>query len=55
MEGHTYGSALWGSYTVTDWWRLSAGFNVLRESLKPKAGSLDVQGIQQAGRSRSPA
>jgi len=31
--GHTYGIEVWGSYKVTDWWRLSAGFNAQHEKL----------------------
>ena len=31
MRGHVYGVEVWGDYRVTDWWRLSAGFNVQHE------------------------
>jgi iron complex outermembrane receptor protein len=33
MEGHVYGVEAWGDYRVTDWWRLSAGFNIQTEDL----------------------
>ncbi|TLY25949.1 MAG: TonB-dependent receptor [Nitrospirae bacterium] len=41
MEGYTYGVETWGSYRVLDWWRLSAGYNYLKEKLGFKADSLD--------------
>jgi len=41
MEGHTYGVETWGNYRVSDWWRLSAGYNYLKKNLGFKAGSLD--------------
>jgi len=31
--GHVYGVEIWGDYRVTDWWRLSAGFNIQHEDL----------------------
>jgi iron complex outermembrane receptor protein len=33
IEGHTAGVELWGNYQATEMWRLSAGFNALRERL----------------------
>ena len=41
MEGYTYGVETWGSYRVLDWWRLSAGYNYLKEKLGFKADSRD--------------
>jgi iron complex outermembrane receptor protein len=41
MEGHTYGVETWGNYRVLDWWRLSVGYNYLKENLGFKAGSRD--------------
>ncbi|HTZ37493.1 MAG TPA: TonB-dependent receptor [Stellaceae bacterium] len=32
MRGHVYGIEAWGDYRVTDWWRLSAGFNIQHEA-----------------------
>jgi iron complex outermembrane receptor protein len=49
MKGDTYGVEIWGDYNVTDWWRLSAGYNALRENLRFEPDSLDVAGIQAAG------
>jgi len=33
MKGYTYGVETWGSYRVFDWWRMSAGYNYLKEKL----------------------
>ena len=49
MEGHTYGVETWGTFGLTDWWRLSAGFTALHKSLHFKPGSRDVSGLQAAG------
>lgn len=40
IQGHTYGVELWGNYQATEAWRLSAGFNALRESFSFKSGSI---------------
>jgi iron complex outermembrane receptor protein len=34
MDAIIYGVEVWGNYRVTDWWRLSAGFNIQHESLR---------------------
>lgn len=49
MEGQTYGLEAWGSYQAAHWWRLSAGYSHLNKSLRFKAGSNDVEGVQAAG------
>jgi iron complex outermembrane receptor protein len=49
MEGNVYGVEVWGTYSVTDWWRLTAGFNALHEDLRFKPGSLDVMGLAAHG------
>jgi iron complex outermembrane receptor protein len=55
MTGKTYGVEVWGSHQVNDWWRLSAAFDTLHESLRFKngsAGSLGLAGFpgtEQAG------
>lgn len=49
MEGETYGVEAWGSHQAADWWRLSAGYSHLRKSLRFKAGSNDVSGLQASG------
>jgi iron complex outermembrane receptor protein len=49
MQGHTYGMEAWGSYTVSDWWRLGAGFTTLRQRLRFKPGASGLLGVSQAG------
>ncbi len=49
MRGDTYGMEGWAKWQVTDWWRLSPGFTVLREQLRLKPGSSGILGTAQAG------
>jgi len=49
MEGHTRGLEAWGSWRAADWWRLSAGFNLLKQHLRLKPGSTDARGPAGAG------
>jgi iron complex outermembrane receptor protein len=49
MKGHTYGLEAWGDFSVTDWWKLSAGLNLLHEDLRFKAGASGILGVAQAG------
>jgi iron complex outermembrane receptor protein len=48
MEGRANGIEAWGSYQMTDAWRLSAGFTALHETLRTWGGS-DVFGPQLTG------
>ena len=41
MKGYTYGVETWGSYRVFDWWRMSAGYNYIKEKLGFDADSRD--------------
>lgn len=45
MRGNVYGVEIWGDFQVTDWWRLSPGFDALRENLKFLPGSLSAVGL----------
>ena len=45
-EGHTYGADVWGSVSPLPWWRLDAGFEVLRKRFHLKPGEVDIAGIQ---------
>ena len=45
MHGDTYGLEAWGSYAVTDFWRLNAGLSLLQKDLKLDSGSTDVAGV----------
>jgi iron complex outermembrane receptor protein len=45
-EGHTYGTDVWGSYSPAGWWRLDAGFELLRKDFHLKPGEVDIAGQQ---------
>jgi iron complex outermembrane recepter protein len=42
LEGHTYGAEFTAAYQVSPVWRARAGYNILREHLRVKAGQIDV-------------
>ena len=44
LEGDTYGLELSTSYQLLDWWRLHAGYNLLRENIHVKPGEVDATG-----------
>ncbi len=45
MTGNVYGVELWGDFQITDWWRLSPGFDALHENLHFLPGSLSAVGL----------
>ncbi|HEX7759979.1 MAG TPA: TonB-dependent receptor [Caulobacteraceae bacterium] len=49
IRGHTAGVEAWADYSVTSWWKLSAAFNLLSESLSFKPGDLALVGVEQEG------
>jgi len=49
LRGHTYGFDAWGSYQLMPWWKLSAGFSLLREKFRFKPGSSGLLGVSQLG------
>lgn len=49
MAGHTYGTDIWASYSIADWWRLGAGVSLERERLHLKPGSNGLLGTAEAG------
>jgi iron complex outermembrane receptor protein len=49
IEGQTWGVEAWGSYDVTDWWRLSAGASTLDKDFQTKPGVIDVAGLSAIG------
>lgn len=49
MHGYIYGAEAWGSYRLLDWWRLSAGLNLLRKSFELEAGALRFALDQHVG------
>jgi iron complex outermembrane receptor protein len=44
MEGQATGIEMWGSYQLSNAWRMSAGYTGLHERLRLKAGSNDLAG-----------
>jgi iron complex outermembrane recepter protein len=44
LEGHTYGVEVSANYQVLDWWRLRAGYDLLREDIFVKPGQTDATG-----------
>lgn len=49
IQGSTYGLETWADYRVTDWWRLSAGLNLMGERLRFKPGASGLLGLSQVG------
>jgi iron complex outermembrane receptor protein len=49
MEGRSHGIEAWGSYQMSDAWRLSAGLTALHEVLGLKSGSRDAASLATAG------
>jgi iron complex outermembrane receptor protein len=45
MAGNVFGVEVWGNLQVTDWWRLSGGFNLQHEDLRFLPGSTQVVGL----------
>jgi iron complex outermembrane receptor protein len=41
LEGETYGFELSANYQVLHWWRLHAGYNLLKEDIRVKPGQID--------------
>jgi iron complex outermembrane recepter protein len=49
MDGETYGVELWGTYQVSDWWRVDAGANWLHKELRFEPASARIAGVSIAG------
>ena len=49
MAGDVNGVEIWGAFQATDWWRLTAGFNLQHEDLRFMAGASGLLGVAQAG------
>lgn len=45
MAGDVYGIEIWGNLQVTDWWRVTAGFDALHENLRFLPGSVTSVGL----------
>ncbi len=48
-RGQVYGVEAWGSWDVTDRWRLNAGLSALHKDIEAKPGSLDITGVASQG------
>lgn len=49
IGGHAYGLEAWGDYQATDWWKLSAGVDFLREGFHFAPNSVQLLGLNQVG------
>jgi iron complex outermembrane receptor protein len=49
IEGSTYGVEAWGNYRVSNRWRLSGGFVLLKQDLRLKPDSMDTSGVDALG------
>ncbi|CAN5547476.1 N/A [soil metagenome] len=49
IDGHTSGVEAWGSYRVSNAWRMKAGMFYQREHLKLKPGSASINGVANLG------
>jgi iron complex outermembrane receptor protein len=49
IRGPTYGLEAWADYRVTDWWRLSAGLNLMGEHFRFEPGASGLLGLSQVG------
>ncbi len=47
--GESWGVEAWGSYDVTDRWRLNAGLSTLNKDFSAPASSLDISGLASVG------
>ena len=48
-RGEAYGLEAWGTFSVTDWWRLRAGANTLKRDFSTTGAHNDFTGLQAAG------
>jgi iron complex outermembrane receptor protein len=44
LKGETYGAELAGDYQMLTWWRLHAGYDLLKENIYVKSGETDFNG-----------
>jgi iron complex outermembrane receptor protein len=49
MEGRTAGYETWGAFRIADWWRLTAGYTRLDQSLRVRDGATDIQAPSATG------
>jgi iron complex outermembrane receptor protein len=46
LEGHTHGAELSADWRISDRWRLRAGYDLLKEHIRVKAGAIDLNGAR---------
>ena len=49
MKGETFGIEVWGTYALSNWWRLNAGLSTLHKDLRLVPGNRDIFGVKFAG------
>jgi iron complex outermembrane receptor protein len=49
VDGHEYGLEAWGDFRATDWWKLTAGVDVLRQGFHFALGASQLLGLAQVG------
>ena len=49
LAGKTWGLEAWGDFQAADWWRLSAGVDLLTKHLAFQPGASGLLGVAQAG------
>ena len=49
IQGSTSGLEAWADYKAADWWRLSAGANLMAERFRFKPGASGLLGLSQVG------
>lgn len=42
LEGDTYGTEITADYQLLDWWRLHAGYDLLKEHIRVESGQVDL-------------
>jgi len=53
VAGQSYGAEAWAKYSLSDWWRLSAGANWLHRDFHLKPGHTDISFFQSVGQDPS--
>ena len=49
LEGTTYGVEAWGTYGIADWWRIRAGYNLLKRDFNLKSPVIDITDPPSSG------
>ncbi|MDB5703943.1 MAG: TonB-dependent receptor [Sphingomonas bacterium] len=49
LKGNTWGFESWADFELLSWWKLSAGFSLLKEDFHFKSGASGILGVAQLG------